>query len=54
VRRLIVALLAAALMFGAGYGVRAITDHPVVCHAITEDSFPYDCDYSHGAWTPKH
>ena len=50
---IVAALVVACILIGAGYGVRAATDHPAACHSVTEDSAITDCDYSHGAWTPK-
>ena len=45
-RQFLIGMLTAAVLCVL---VFALTDKPV-CHAQTEDSIIYDCDYRNGAW----
>lgn len=50
-----VLLILAAFLAGFGTGGRLGLQHApaVTCHAVTEDSAPYDCTYIRGAWVRR-
>lgn len=55
-KRAILALLAVLVLvitFASGYTVGR-GSQTAVCHSKTEDAIILDCDYHHGAWTPRH
>jgi hypothetical protein len=49
----VVVAVAVFISYMLGLSVGRQQREQPVCHAVTEDSMPYDCDYHDGAWWRK-